>query len=95
MSLIIENKEFKKFREQSGLTRAEMAKLLGYTEDHIYRVEAGKRALTQEFADRFDNVFNIEQRYRMAYEQEELKNDYLALIVVLVFLLGVLLFVWR
>jgi DNA-binding XRE family transcriptional regulator len=44
------------FREKYGLTREQLGIKMGYSKDHIYRLETGKRNITPHFETALKNV---------------------------------------
>ncbi|MFG3046871.1 helix-turn-helix domain-containing protein [Streptomyces sp. NPDC048241] len=51
-------RQLKLRREAAGLRAAEFGTLIGYGEDLVYKVEAGKRIPRQEYLDRSDEVLD-------------------------------------
>ncbi|WP_149185053.1 helix-turn-helix transcriptional regulator [Streptomyces sp. TRM49041] len=51
-------RQLKLHREAAGLKAVEFGELLGYGEDLVYKVEAGKRIPRPEYLDRADKVLN-------------------------------------
>ncbi|WP_046507411.1 helix-turn-helix domain-containing protein [Streptomyces odonnellii] len=49
-------RQIKLWREAAGLKQAEFGQAVGYGENQIYKLEAGKRIPRQEFLDRADEV---------------------------------------
>ena len=55
-------------RKQKGMTQAELAKKLGYSETYIQKLEQGKLPITYEFTRNFKFAFDLERAYRKACE---------------------------
>ncbi|MER7790849.1 helix-turn-helix transcriptional regulator [Streptomyces sp. NPDC097640] len=51
-------KQLKLFREQAGLTRAELGLLIGYSVDQVASVECGRRIPKPELVDKADEVLD-------------------------------------
>lgn len=55
-------------RKQKGMTQAEFAKKLGYSETYIQKLEQGRLPITYEFTRSFKFAFDLERAYRKACE---------------------------
>lgn len=58
----------KAVRKQKGMTQAEFAKKIGYSETYIQKIEQGKLPITYEFSRNFKFAFDLERAYRKACE---------------------------
>ncbi|MCB5168508.1 helix-turn-helix domain-containing protein [Streptomyces bambusae] len=61
-------RQLKAWREGAGLRAADFAKAIGYGEDLVYKVEAGKRIPRPEYLDRADGVLNAGGKIRAMQE---------------------------
>ncbi|MBV1947709.1 helix-turn-helix transcriptional regulator [Streptomyces sp. BV129] len=61
-------RQLKLRRETAGLRAAEFGTLIGYGEDLVYKVEAGKRIPRQEYLDRADEVLDAGGLIAAAWE---------------------------
>lgn len=61
--------QLKLFREQAGLTRAELGSRLGYGEDQITSIELGRRIPKPELIDRADELLNASGVLRAMKEE--------------------------
>lgn len=67
MNEILTSETLRKVRKQKGMTQAEFAKKLGYSETYIRKLERGKLPITNDFIRNFLLVSDIERAYRRAY----------------------------
>ncbi|MBM7622997.1 helix-turn-helix domain-containing protein [Sporohalobacter salinus] len=67
------NDRIRNLREKENLTRKELAKLIGYSEDYIYKIETGKREVSKAFLDTISRAFNIPRSY--FFKDDELKYN--------------------
>ncbi|MFD4790167.1 helix-turn-helix domain-containing protein [Streptomyces sp. NPDC058459] len=61
-------RQLKLRREAAGLRAAEFGTLIGYGEDLVYKVEAGKRIPRQEYLDRSDEVLDADGLVSASWE---------------------------
>lgn len=100
MNEILTSEILKSIRKQKGMTQAEFAKRIGYSETYIQKIEQGRLPITSEFTTNFLNILDLERAYRKAYDsycdiQEKVnkkpfmtKRGFLCLIIlVLIFVL--------
>lgn len=66
MNEILTNETLKAVRKQKGMTQAEFAKKVGYSETYIQKLEQGKLPITYEFTRNFKFAFDLEKAYRKA-----------------------------
>lgn len=66
MNEILTSETLKAIRKQKGMTQAEFAKKIGYSETYIRKLENGQLPMTKEFANNFLNELDIERAYREA-----------------------------
>ncbi|MBX9396422.1 helix-turn-helix transcriptional regulator [Streptomyces sp. TRM72054] len=53
-------RQLKLRREAAGMRAADFAKAIGYSEDMVYKIEAGKRIPRQEYLDKSDEVLGAD-----------------------------------
>lgn len=68
MNEILTSETLRKVRKQKGMTQAEFAKKLGYSEAYIQKLEQGKLPITYEFTRNFRYSLDLERAYRKACE---------------------------
>lgn len=68
MNEILTSETLRKVRKQKGMTQAEFAKKIGYSETYIQKLEQGRKPITNEFAINFKHTFDLEKAYRKACE---------------------------
>ncbi|MGM0472113.1 MAG: helix-turn-helix domain-containing protein [Bacillota bacterium] len=61
-------------RENKDLTRKELAELINYSEDYIYKIETGKREVSIAFLDKISQAFNMPRSY--FFKDDEIKYQY-------------------
>lgn len=64
MSEILTKEKLRKIRKQKGLTQAEFARRIGYSEVYIQKIEQGQSPITDEFTKNFMKAVDIERAYR-------------------------------
>ena len=68
MNKILTSETLKTVRKQKGMTQAEFAKKVGYSETYIQKLEQGKLPITYEFTRNFKFAFDLERAYLKACE---------------------------
>ncbi|MCK8824154.1 helix-turn-helix domain-containing protein [Fuchsiella alkaliacetigena] len=53
----------KYLRKSNNLTRKELAKIINYSEDYIYKVETGRRDISKGFLDAISKAFGVPRSY--------------------------------
>ena len=66
MNEILTSETLRKVRKQKGMTQAEFAKKIGYSETYIQKLEQGKLPITSEFTKNFKYALDLELAYRRA-----------------------------
>lgn len=66
MNKILTSETLRKVRKQKGMTQAEFAKKLGYSEIYIQKLEQGQLPITNEFTKNFKHSLDLERAYREA-----------------------------
>lgn len=52
----------KRFRKLQKISQLELAEKLGYTQAHVSTIEANKRALSEDFLDKMEEVFHYTKK---------------------------------
>lgn len=66
MNEILTCKKLKSIRNKKGMTQAEFAKKLGYSEAYIRKLENGQYPINANFTNNLKKTYDIEQAYREA-----------------------------
>lgn len=67
-------KRVKKAIKEHGLTQREMSEKLNYTEQYVSNISTGKKAVTEEFAERLCDVLNSLHTPRLHIDENGLKE---------------------
>ena len=59
----------KRIRKELGMTQAEFAGLVGYSETYIQKLEQGQKPITSEFTNNLLKALDLEKAYRRACSQ--------------------------
>ncbi|MDQ3150773.1 MAG: peptide deformylase [Actinomycetota bacterium] len=63
--------EFRRWRDLSGLSRAALAKVMGYSRSYVSKVESGNEHASREFVKTADNALNTGGALQRAWREEE------------------------
>lgn len=78
MKEILTVEKLRKIRKRKGMTQAEFAGLVGYSETYIQKLEQGQKPITSEFTENLLKAIDLERAYRKAcrnyYEVHEKLN---------------------
>ena len=68
MKEILTIEKLRKIRKRKGMTQAEFAGLVGYSETYIQKLKQGQKPITSEFTNNLLKAFDLEKAYRKACE---------------------------
>ena len=66
MKEILTVEKLRKIRKRKGMTQAEFAGLVGYSETYIQKLEQGQKPITSEFTENLLKAIDLERAYRKA-----------------------------
>lgn len=66
MKEILTIEKLRKIRKRKGMTQAEFAGLVGYSETYIQKLEQGQKPITSEFTNNLLKALDLERAYREA-----------------------------
>jgi DNA-binding helix-turn-helix protein len=69
MKEILTVEKLRKIRKRKGMTQAEFAGLVGYSETYIQKLEQGQKPITSEFTNNLLKALDLEKAYRKACSQ--------------------------
>lgn len=69
MKEILTVEKLRKIRKRKGMTQAEFAGLVGYSETYIQKLEQGQKPITSEFTNNLLKALDLEKAYRRACSQ--------------------------
>lgn len=69
MKEILTVEKLRKIRKRKGMTQAEFAGLVGYSETYIQKLEQGQKPITSEFTNNLLKAIDLEKAYRKACSQ--------------------------